>query len=115
METLQKHALPPSERRKYPRLSGHFPVDAALVTGSNAGDEIHGEADNISKEGLSLTLKTDIPVGDQVSLVIYDGEYDSLCVGSVVWQRDLPNAGHRYGIKILHWSYLDPTLQRELN
>lgn len=101
------------ERRKSPRLKRDLDVDIVILSGKRAGDEIPGKVVNVSKEGLCLQMPPDIPLEEQLSLVVYCDDSDSLCVGKIIWKKE---AGEKtnYGIHVLYWSYLDPQLERQL-
>jgi hypothetical protein len=102
------------DRRRSPRLEADFEAEMVVVTGDKAGMEVPGRVSNITKQGAMIQLHSEIPVGSQVSLIIYSEEYDSVCLGTVVWQKNTP-AGMHHGIQISSWSYLDPILEHQLH
>lgn len=107
------------DRRKYPRLEGHFRVDLL-----NMGDDpaipvsepvVPAEALDISKHGLRLASAYNVAVGSTVSVVTYYRGQGSVCLCDVVWKRVHDEKQSLYGLYIKNWGHLDPLLARKLN
>lgn len=105
------------ERRQYPRLEGHFKVDLL-----NLGDDpsipiaeavVDGQALDVSKHGLRLQSRYNVPIGAMMSVVVYEGAHESVCICEVVWKRGEPGA-FLYGLFIREWSQIDRALARKL-
>jgi hypothetical protein len=101
------------ERRTCPRLSRNYRLDLVVVTGTRSGDEFDAEIFNISRSGLGMVGPDGLQKGDQLGCVVHGENYESLCVGEVVWKEPVGNRA-RYGVRIVRWSYLDPSLDAEL-
>lgn len=67
----------------------------------------------VTKSALCINDSSGDPQRGQLGLTLFLDLYDSLCVGTVVWKR-AAGEGTVYGLKISHWSYLDPVLERLL-
>ncbi len=101
------------ERRRYGRLEGKFSVEIVFLTGSKSGDQITGQVVNISREGIGLVTSMEIQSGTQLSMIVYVAEYDSICVGHVVWAKEVQGQ-YLHGVRINRWSYLDFVLENQL-
>jgi hypothetical protein len=102
------------DRRRLPRMEADFEAEIVVVSGEKAGRELPGRVTNITKEGARLKTQAGIPAGAQISLIIYSEDYDSVCLGTVVWAENTSGETH-YGVKISSWSYLDPILEHQLH
>lgn len=105
------------DRRKYPRLEGHFRVDLL-----NMGDDssipaweavVEGEALDVSMQGMRLKAYYNVPVGTVLSVVIYHRGYESICLCEVVWKKEAMGE-MVYGLYFKEWSKLDPLLASSL-
>ena len=101
------------ERRRYVRLVGDFDVDIVLLSGQKAGDQVAGKIANVSREGVGVVMPPNIQGGDQLNFIIYTDEDSSICDGKVIWKREVKGR-LVYGVKILHWTYMDAGLERSL-
>lgn len=104
---------PGPERRKKTRFTGDFTAEVVILDGEKAGDSMMGKAANVSVEGVGLELTRLLPENTQVNLVLFIDGFESGCVGTVVWEKKMEGK-RRCGIKISHWSYLDPSLETQL-
>ncbi|MCG3204287.1 MAG: hypothetical protein KCHDKBKB_01002 [Elusimicrobia bacterium] len=102
-----------SERRRYNRLPIECDVDVVTVSGNRAGDQIAGKVVNISKEGIGVLLRAEIPSRTQVALTIYSEEDQSVASGELIWSKEMPE-GILHGIRIIQWSYLEPSIENQL-
>lgn len=105
------------DRRRYPRLEGHFQVDVL-----NMGDDpnfspeeavVPGEALDLSKHGMRLRSVYNAPVGSFLSVIAYYKGRDSVCLCEVMWKAN--RESHLlYGLFVKEWSRLDPALEARL-
>ena len=102
------------ERRNLPRIKSGFRVEVVMLSGEKAGDAVFAKTVNITKEGLGVEMSHELPVGSQVNLVIDQEGSSSECMGSVVWNSQRGESSFA-GIKIIRWSFMEPTLQNLLN
>lgn len=100
----------PTDRRRHPRAKCNFEVDIVSSAGWEMDGPVKAKAVNMSKEGLCIRISHKIPVGAQLSLVIFHAGHDSMCLGEVVWKEET-TMGNIYGLVLKHWSYMDPTLK----
>lgn len=106
------------DRRRYPRLEGHFRVDLL-----NLGDDpnvsnwesiIEGEALDISMQGMRIKAFYNVGVGSLVSVVVYYKDRESICLSEVVWKREILGE-FIYGLHFKEWTSLDPALARRFD
>ena len=110
--------MDPKDRRVHPRLEGQFSVDLL-----NMGDDpsvsafeaiVTGEALDVSRSGMRLKITYKVPVGTQLSVIVYYKNYESICLCEVVWRREMMGE-QLYGLYIKEWSTLDPLLARQMS
>jgi PilZ domain len=106
------------DRRKHPRLEGHFPVDVL-----NMGDDpavspfeavLKSTALDVSRQGMRLQTNYNVPVGSVLSGVVYFHGTESVCMCEVVWKREADDQ-NLYGLFIREWSKLDLGLEKQLS
>ena len=105
------------DRRKFPRLEGHFRVDVL-----NMGDDpqvspweavLEAEALDISMQGMRIKASHDVPLKSQLSVIVYYQGHESICLSEVVWKREVMGE-FIYGLFFREWSILDPALEQAL-
>ena len=113
METSAAPDIEFVERRRYGRFNGNFDVDIVLLSGQKVGDEVPGRVINVSREGVGVVMPPDLQVGDHLNFTLYTDDKSSLCDGRIVWKKEVKGQ-LVYGAKILHWTYMDTSLERNL-
>lgn len=103
----------PAERRHYLRKKVDFQANIVGTDGMLMEEFSSGRVVNISKEGLCLETTFLAEVKALLSLVIYFEGRDSLCLAQIVWKSINQNEA-RYGLRIQHWTFLDPSLELEM-
>jgi len=108
--------MDPKDRRKYPRYEAPFQVDLL-----NMGDDpsvspyeaiIHGSALDVSRQGMRVKVSYNVPVGAQLSIIVYSAQGgESLCLCEVMWRTDV-DGDIVYGVYTKEWSKLDARLAR---
>ena len=104
------------DRRKYPRLEGHFTVDLLNMGDDNKVSNevvVQAEALDISMKGMRIKANYNAPVGGLLSAVVYFKGHESICLSEVVWKRETKGS-FVYGLFFKAWSKLDPSLEKAL-
>ena len=113
MDTSAAPKLESVERRRHGRFVEEYDVDVVVLSGVKTGDQFTGRIINISREGAGIIMPPEIQGGDRLLFTIYVDDDNSMCDGKVMWKREVKGRVV-YGVKILHWTYMEAGLDRSL-
>jgi hypothetical protein len=105
---------PMSERRKETRFLTNMPALLLDSTSQALKEPLDAKIIDISKSGLKIEVWHDAPIGSRFSMSLHSDDDDSLCLGEVIWKME-STQGILYGLRIVHWTYLNPSLASEIS
>lgn len=95
------------EKQKTLRKNKRFFVSLACeIITINSPNTVFGIVKNVSYTGFKMNSKTDMFIGDSISLSISLDKYHSICCICTVVRKDLPGSFYEYGLLIKEISEL---------